>query len=324
MIKTFNDGDKKNSYEQLKEPIAITKQNWPDNIIPLVSISCITYNHQKYIRDAIEGFLMQKTTFPVEILIHDDASTDNTAIVVREYEKKYPQLIKPIYQTENQYSKHDGTIGRIQRERMQGKYIAICEGDDYWTDPYKLQKQIDFLEMNPEFSMCFHNSLVVYENIKTKPHLFTNIDKEEYGIQDIIENNWFIPTQSIVLRAEFYDKPEWTNYIFGGDIALQLMLATKGKIGVINKTMAIYRKHNTSINANIKVGFHQLKITETLSFFNYYTNFQYNHMIQNKINKIRESLFISFIGQLPFWEKILNPDYYKIQAKKFSLFKRIS
>ena len=107
-------------FEFLDEPIPITSQQWREGTIPLVSISCITYNHENFIRDAIEGFLMQKTTFPVEILIHDDASTDKTAEIVREYEKKYPQLIKPIYQTENQYSKKV-----VHTKRGRGKYYAL-------------------------------------------------------------------------------------------------------------------------------------------------------------------------------------------------------
>ena len=112
----------------------------------LVSICCITYNHEKYIRDAIEGFLMQKTDFPFEVLIHDDASTDGTADIIREYETKYPDIIKPIYQTENQYSKGIKISATYNYPRAKGKYIALCEGDDYWIDPYKLQKQVDFLE----------------------------------------------------------------------------------------------------------------------------------------------------------------------------------
>ena len=111
---------------------------------PIVSICCITLHHEKYIRDAIEGFLMQKTSFPIEILIHDDASTDDTANIIREYEEKFPNIIKPIYQTENQYSKGISISATYQFPRALGKYIALCEGDDYWTDPLKLQKQVDF------------------------------------------------------------------------------------------------------------------------------------------------------------------------------------
>src|SRR5690606_3288059 len=111
-----------------------------------------TFNHEKFICKCLEGFLMQNTTFSFEILILDDASTDGTAAVIREYELKYPDIIKPIYQRENQYSKGiRGMNVKFNFNRAQGKYIALCEGDDYWTDPSKLQKQIDFLEANNEF-----------------------------------------------------------------------------------------------------------------------------------------------------------------------------
>lgn len=121
---------------------------------PLVSICCITYNHEKYIKDAIEGFLMQETDFPFEIIIHDDASTDKTAEIIREYEKKYPELIKPIYQTENQYSK-GVRVSLLTYKKAKGKYIAFCEGDDYWTDPLKLQKQVTFLDKNPDYVITY-------------------------------------------------------------------------------------------------------------------------------------------------------------------------
>ncbi len=116
------------------------------NKLPLVSISCITYDHEPFIRDALEGFLMQKTTFPIEILIHDDASTDGTAEIIRDYEKRYPELIFPIYQTENQHAKGVKISSTYQFPRARGKYIALCEGDDYWADPLKLQKLVNFLD----------------------------------------------------------------------------------------------------------------------------------------------------------------------------------
>ena len=123
---------------------------------PLVTIQCITYNHEPYIRQCLEGFVMQKTNFKFEAIVHDDASTDKTADIVREYAEKYPDIIKPIYETENQYSKSDGSLGRIMNAHTKGKYIALCEGDDYWTDPLKLQKQVDFLEANPEYVLTCH------------------------------------------------------------------------------------------------------------------------------------------------------------------------
>jgi glycosyltransferase involved in cell wall biosynthesis len=120
----------------------------------LVSVCTITYNQAPYIRQCLDAILMQKTTFPFEMLIHDDASTDGTADIIREYEARFPEIIKPIYQTENQYSKGITFISKFNYERARGKYIAMCEGDDYWTDPLKLQKQVDFLERNPDYSIC--------------------------------------------------------------------------------------------------------------------------------------------------------------------------
>ena len=131
-----------------------------------VSIICNAYNHEKYIRDALDGFVMQKTNFKFEVLIHDDASTDHTADIIREYENEYPDIIKPIYSKENQYSKKDGSLSRIQYGRAKGRYIAICEGDDYWTDPLKLQKQYDAMEKHPEVDICAHAVNTVIANTK--------------------------------------------------------------------------------------------------------------------------------------------------------------
>jgi glycosyltransferase involved in cell wall biosynthesis len=130
-------------------------QAWNPADKPLVSVACITYNHEKYIEDAIKSFLIQETDFPFEILIHDDASTDNTANIVREYVEKYPNIIKPIFQTENQYSKGFKMNLEFNFPRAKGKYIALCEGDDYWTDPNKLQIQVAFLEENPDYVITY-------------------------------------------------------------------------------------------------------------------------------------------------------------------------
>ena len=125
---------------------------------PVVSICCLTYNHAKFVRQCMDGFLMQKTDFGVEILVHDDASTDGTDDILREYEERYPDKVFPLYEEQNKFSQ--GYRGRMDIEfnysRARGKYIAYCEGDDYWTDPLKLQKQVEFMESHPEYSVCFH------------------------------------------------------------------------------------------------------------------------------------------------------------------------
>lgn len=132
---------------------------------PLVSICCVTYNHENYIRDCLDSFLMQKTNFQFEVIIHDDASTDNTAKIICEYVEKYPDLFVPILQTDNQYSKGIKPYQTYVYPRAKGKYIAVCEGDDYWTDPYKLQKQVDFLESNNDYVLTCHRYRKLDDNL---------------------------------------------------------------------------------------------------------------------------------------------------------------
>lgn len=169
---------------------------------PLVSVCCFTYNHEKYIRDAIEGFLMQKAEFPFEIIIHDDASTDMTADIIREYEEKYPEIIKPIYQTENQYSK-GVQVPILAYERSKGKYIAVCEGDDYWTDPLKLQKQILEMEKHPECHISFHPAIIEWDGgFKRNKTLGLHSNKSKiFTIEEVILGGGeFMPTNSIIIN----------------------------------------------------------------------------------------------------------------------------
>src|SRR5450759_4645946 len=164
----------------------VTLHKWEVDVLPLVSVACLAYNHERYIRDAIEGFLKQRTTFPIEIIIHDDASTDCTSKIIGEYEAKYPNLIKTISQIENQYSIGNNP-GIIMLEKANGKYIALCEGDDYWTDPCKLQKQVDFLEANEDFVLCFHKVKILKDGeflddfITKVPGEITTIDDLVFG-----------------------------------------------------------------------------------------------------------------------------------------------
>ena len=210
-------------------------------ILPLVSICCITYNHAKYIREALEGFLVQKTNFPFEIIIHDDASTDGTTDIIRKYEAKYPDIIKPIYQTENQYSKGVAVFLSIL-PLVKGKYIAICEGDDFWTDPNKLQIQFDFMESHPDYSMCFHRAKVF--NDESGEYVITNFDRikeREYTGEEILRE-WTVPTASVVFRAKFWRKiPQHKDFLCG-DIVLFLTMSQCGKIYAMSRPMSVYRQ----------------------------------------------------------------------------------
>lgn len=209
---------------------------------PLVSISCITYNHAPYIKDALEGFVSQKTDFPFEVLIHDDCSTDGTTDIIREYATRYPDIIKPIFEDENQYSlgKPIGTmVWNLPRAR--GKYIAFCEGDDYWCNPHKLQIQVDFLESNPDYGMVY-----------AKVNRF-NQDEQKFAGQFGGKSEKFeelaiantIPTPTVLIRKDiihnFLRDAIGSNHYMMSDFPLWLFAAATSKIKFQEEVMATYR-----------------------------------------------------------------------------------
>ena len=197
-------------------------QNWgvENTETPLVSIRCITYNQESYIAQALDGFLMQKTTFPFEVIVHDDASTDKTSIIIREYESKFPKIIKPIYETENLYSKHDGSLGRIVNDACKGKYIAICEGYDYWIDSNKLQLQVDFLETHKNYSMCFHKAEIKKE-IDIDCGLKCETIEDRYYTATEVFKEWIVPTASICVKKDVFFIPiKHEERMLNGDIFL--------------------------------------------------------------------------------------------------------
>ena len=221
----------------------------------IVSIRCLAYNHEEFIRDCLDGFVMQRTDFRFEAIVHDDASTDKTPEIIQEYAKKYPDIIKPIFETENQYSKHDGSLGRIMAAACKGKYIAMCEGDDYWTDPLKLQKQVVFLESHEDFSMCFHAAEVKNEGEVADPYRngthFLDLEDREYTSTELV-SKWMVPTASIVYRRDLVEQyqithPEWLVY---GDIVLALKCSHTGKIYGMSDVMSVYRIQPNSVTNN--------------------------------------------------------------------------
>lgn len=215
----------------------------------MVTIRCITYNHELYIRQCLEGFIMQKTNFRFEAIVHDDASTDETANIIREYAEKYPDIIKPIFETENQYSKLDGSIQRIMSEHIHGKYVAMCEGDDYWIDPLKLQKQVDFLEAHENYGLVhtFAKMWIQKENWISK-----NLIGEYFNdIDDLIISNRII-TATTCIRTSLYKSydiinPSWKM----GDYPLWLYIVGKSKVHFINECTTVYRVLENSASHSI-------------------------------------------------------------------------
>lgn len=259
----------------------------------LVSISCITYNHKSYIKKALDSFLMQKTNFKYEILIHDDASTDGTQDIIIEYQKKYPHIIKPILQSENQYSKGIKRITYIFNDkRAQGKYIALCEGDDFWTDPTKLQKQVDYMESHNECSMCFHATKFYNNETKSVTEIRRAYNKSCIALSyDIIsKGGGFIITNSMLYRKSALDNPP--EFFFNshvGDYAMQLIFTTKGTVYYINEPMSAYRiavKGSWTSNNILNDNKNEKRITniandiKLLTEFNNYTNDNFFYAVE--------------------------------------------
>lgn len=217
-----------------------------NNILPLVSIICTSYNHEKYIAQALDGFVMQKSTFPFEIIVHDDASTDNTVAIIREYEAKYQHMFVTIYQTENQFSKGSVSIwSDITFPLARGKYIALCEGDDYWTDPYKLQKQVDFLEKNDDYVICHHDAIIIDEldNVVNSSKLPDSL-KRDLSADDLIKAN-LILTLTVCFRNVIRELPYEYYRVFNKDTFLFSMIGNYGKAKYLGGeiTSDAYRKH---------------------------------------------------------------------------------
>jgi glycosyltransferase involved in cell wall biosynthesis len=196
---------------------------------PMVSIRCATFNHVDYICDAIHGFLSQKTDFPFNVVIHDDASTDGTADIVREYEGRYPRIIKGVYQERNLLSQG---IRRDQYMRpfLKGKYIAVCEGDDYWMDPNKLQIQVRFLEDNPEYVISGHDAFILDDGARVvSASKLPDSQKRDFDEEDLIHGRAWILTLSWVYRNIDIPAVQESRYILNGDIFFTSRIGWHGK-----------------------------------------------------------------------------------------------
>lgn len=213
-----------------------------------VSVFCLTYNQEQYIRETLEGFVNQKTNFKFEVLVHDDASTDSTADIIREYEAKYPDIIKPVYQSENKYSQGIHISNQILLPMSKGKYIAFCEGDDYWCDPYKLQKQYDAMESNSDISLCVHNVQSITEDGQLDSRMYP--DKEIYKINDglfdekttmdalFVTGAYPFHTSSYFIRRDVYALCDPLLTYLNGDMAMLWVSAVNGSYYYIDDVMS--------------------------------------------------------------------------------------
>lgn len=261
-----------------------------------VSVVCNVFNHAPYLRDALDGFVMQQTDFPFEVLVHDDASTDGSADIIREYEEKYPDIIKPIYQTVNQYSQKIPINKTYQLPRIRGEYVAVCEGDDYWTDPQKLQKQHDFLAAHPDYSMCICSTewLNLRTGIKEKRGC-SDVDMD-ISLEDILlekQKSRFFQYAAVFVRADvFVNRPDWFAKFPIGDYPLAVNAAINGKVRMLADRMSVYRYYsanswtvrmdNDAARARVSLG-----MIEGLEALDAATEGRYADMIAQRIRKHR-------------------------------------
>ena len=246
-------------------PTPLARQTWAPGTPPKVSICCMTYNQVNFIREAIEGFLMQETNFPVEIIVHDDASTDGTADIVREYEAKYPNLFKTILQHENQLSK-GGRPRLIASSIAKGRFVALCEGDDFWTRTEKLQLQIELLESHPDAAGCFHRADGKFEEEdKIIPgHFGPDFLKERYDADDLLIGDNFIPTASMVLRTEFLvNLPVSLLPYPHGDIFTWVGAALQRPLLYVEESMSVYRKHGGGVHTGQVAAYQLINCIQT-------------------------------------------------------------
>lgn len=250
----------------------------------LVSINCITYNHERYIADAMEGFLMQETDFDFEILIGEDCSTDNTREIVEEYVKKHPDKIRLITSEKNVGGR--GNSRRLEKN-SRGKYIAMCEGDDYWTDPLKLQKQVSYMESNPNCTLCFHSAEIVRENKRKTGTIIRAYNKTTVCPTEdiIIGGGGFCPTQSIIYPKVLMDNPpEFLLKAPVGDYPLQLLVASHGEAYYIDETMSAYRTGVKSswtqrISTREKILLSAEKLIVMLDSFDEYSKYRFSKAV---------------------------------------------
>jgi glycosyltransferase involved in cell wall biosynthesis len=217
---------------------------------PKVSIICTSYNHENYIAQALDGFVMQKTSFPFEIIVHDDASKDNSAAIIKKYEEKYPNLFSNIYQTENQYSKGNGDVGSIVFSAARGEYIAICEGDDFWTDPYKLEKQVTFLDTHNDYGLVWTDvDFFSQSSGSFKRSVFRNKIQTIYNsFEQILINKPFFAPPTWLFRREFLPK-EVNNYC-DGTFPMILDIIAVTKIKYMDEVTATYRQLDESASSS--------------------------------------------------------------------------
>lgn len=285
----------------LSEPAILS--GWEGSLNePLVSITCQAFNHESFIEDALIGFLRQETRFPFEILIHDDASTDGTVNIIKKYEHLYPRIIKPIYQTENQYSKGNRP-GQLNRNRAKGKYIATCEGDDYWSDPLKLQKQVDYLEANPKTVISGHDAFVIDQKGNLlKESKLPESHKRDYSGHELQQGKGWILTMSWVYRNIEMDFAPERAMVKNGDTFFTSILGEYGGSHYHNDIKpSAYRIHDGGVWSSVSKS---ERVDDTINtyfwMYRYYKRRGFNSLSSLYLTRVFKEVAV----KLPIFQRV--------------------
>lgn len=294
---------------------------------PIISVCCLTYNHEPYIRQALDGILMQKTEFPFEVIIHDDASTDHTTEIIQEYEEKYPDIIKPIYQKENQYSQGINILKKWIFPRAKGKYVAILECDDFWIDSYKLQKQVSYMEAHPECSGTFHASNWLVDEKVEKNDRHFDYECDVTPEQVILGGGEYCATASLCFRQEYaLDYPRFRELSPVIDYPLQILLSIRGNFHYFPDIMCNYRFNRPGSwtekrKMNISARYETLSATvRWLKMLDTETNNKYSTEIYYKIGK--ENCILYLGGLISFSELVEGLSHMKWGKLKLLMIKK--
>jgi glycosyltransferase involved in cell wall biosynthesis len=260
-----------------------------------VSVAMMTYNHERYIAQAINSVLMQNVSFDYELVIGEDCSTDNTRNIVVEFRDRYPDKIRLVL-SDTRVGGHKNAA-RI-REACQGQYIAVLDGDDYWTCPDKLQKQVDFMDSHPEYAACFHDAIAIYEDGSSEPHNYCPANlKERITVEDLLVAD-YIPSCGLVCRRELVGKfPDWVDTLKMGDWPAAIFLAQHGQIEYINEVMATYRIHAGGVWSRLSAVERLQANLEFYTRINVYLNSQYEITLGIEVSNRWEELAMSCVEQ---------------------------